>query len=271
MNSVMAEALAAIGMTEPSPPGAKPKFVPDPSWAKSKGKPGSKKVGKSKYTAKDLRMRLAELRSHLAMGKSDEQIAEEMSLGVESYISLKRELMRQETIRIQTASAEEIYIEYSLRQGQLIRELSDMVGTFTKNSNYNALVGAVRAKSDILDKIIKTGQDMGILVKAPERKMILQGVVVAEMGNNQLRKMIAGELQSLATIVSRFGDKDLFGAPLPGDDQEMPMPALPMPSEIPVPEYSADLKPVGTGSAGKAAAGRMRHMKRRKHMVAPGE
>lgn len=189
------------------------------------------------------------------MGHSDGEIAEGMSLSAAAYNELKRELFRQETAAIYAQSTEEVFLEYAWKQNQCVTDLDVMINGFKTTKQYNALVGAVRAKSDIIDKIVKTGQDMGVLERAPERKMILHGVAVANLDNNGLRKLIAQELSGLSAVMSRFGDQNIMGEPITVTAEPAAVPSA-FPALPAGPSFTGQGKPPeARGGKGKAAGG----------------
>jgi len=102
-------------------------------------------------------------------------------------------------------TTEEVYVDYTLKQTQNIKDLTRMLGAFEETKQHAAMVGAVRARSDILDKIIAKGQEFGFIEKKPETKVIA-GVIVSQLSTHELRKAIAGELGQLEKLMSDFGD-----------------------------------------------------------------
>jgi hypothetical protein len=163
-----------------------------------------------------LRLKIAEIKSFLGAGKSDLQIAEEMGLKTGEYNELKAEMYAWEAVDLHEKSTEEVYIDYMLRQRQCLRDLDQVATKFSTTKQYNAIVGAIKAKSDIIEKILKTGQDMGIIDKAPEKKLIIAGVLVADLSNRELRELITREVGSLDKLTKKFGMIDIEGQLLPG-------------------------------------------------------
>lgn len=174
---------------------------------------------KRKFKADELRVKLAQLQMLLAQGKSDVDCAQAMGDGgtamrTSQYNELKRELYRQETQGLYGKSTEDVYLEYQWAQQQCIRDLDGMIAYAKDKNNANTIVGLVRAKSDIIDKVIKMGQDMGIYNKEPEKKMVIHGHVVAKLSQPELRKLIVRETQGLAGVFTKYGDRDLMGNPI---------------------------------------------------------
>jgi hypothetical protein len=202
---------------------------------------------KKAFSAIELRTVLADIKRMIGEGKSDRMIAEELGLNAARYNELKRELFRQETADLYSKSTEDVYLEYKWQQNRCIEDLDRMIADIDGDSKQqNALVGAIKARSEIIDKIVKVGQEMGVLERAPEKKLVIHGHAVAQLPDAELRKLIANELQGLQSIVSRYGERDMAGN-LITDAPQLPAP----------PAFNAQGKPgTSMGGAIKAEAGR---------------
>lgn len=176
-------------------------------------RPAHNSALKKSYSAAETRSLLAELKLRLMEGDSDELIAELLGVSTARYNELKKELYRQENAEISGKSTEDVFLEYKMAQQKCLRDLDDAMKAIPENQP-NALVGAIKAKSEIIDKILKTGQDIGIITKEPERKLVLHGHVVAQLDNKELRKLIAQETNQLADALSKYGDTDMDGNPI---------------------------------------------------------
>lgn len=155
------------------------------------------------------RKRVAELLAKLAEGMTDDVARAELDVSPARYERLKQEVLALEGERLRTTPTEHTYIQYCLAQMGCIKDLTDLLAEAKKQNNSNAGVGAIRARSDIYDKLIKTGQEFGILEKKPEEKRIVAGVIVAQLSNDQLKQAITSAIGSLNDMVSRFGNFDI--------------------------------------------------------------
>lgn len=165
------------------------------------------------YTAAQLRALISELKLHIMGGHPDVVIQEMMGITVGRYNELKKELYRQEKDALSTKTTEDVYLEYTWNQQKCIQDLEAAIVSIPETQP-NALIGAIKTRSDILDKILKMGQDMGVLNKAPERKVVVFGHVVANMNDNQLRSAIIGETKMLQTALDKYGEVDMDGNPI---------------------------------------------------------
>lgn len=244
--------------------------VPNPAVARIRKAPAALKtppVGSplwKRWGSEVLRLKIAELKAHLGEGKDDLQVAEEMALSTGEYNELKSAMYEWETTDLHDKAAEEVYIDYTLRQKQCIKDLDGMIAEFRRTKQFNAMVGAVRAKSDIIDKLIAKGQEFGILEKAPEKKQIVAGIMVAELSNEQLRSVITKELLGLDALAKRYGEVDMSTAPLLLAEPSK------LPAVIPSSGGSAPGRPsFATGGAAKAAGGHATAVARSKAKAPP--
>ena len=168
---------------------------------------------KKVYSAAEMRALLAELKLRLIAGDDDEDIRSLLDVSVARYNELKKELYRQEQAGLSSKTTEDVYLEYKWAQSKCITDLDAAILEIPENQP-NAKVGAIKARSDIIDKILRTGQDMGIISKEPERKLVIHGHVVAQMSNAELRAAIAKETNQLAGAIARYGDVDMDGNPI---------------------------------------------------------
>jgi hypothetical protein len=158
---------------------------------------------------RDYRKQLLALLGHYADGASDEEVQELMDLSAVQLLRLKKKLYDQEAERIRETPTEHHYIDYVIKQTACVKALTGLLDDAKAQKNANASVGAIRARSEIFDKIIKVGQEFGILEKKPEEKRIIAGVAVAQLDNTQLRQAITGAIVTMNDLVSKFGDKGI--------------------------------------------------------------
>jgi len=175
--------------------------------------------GKGKRTPAEVKILVALFMIHLAQGKSDVQIIEEMGLqGIKEYNQLKAWMYEQEVPANTNMPPEQLFIDYKLAQDGCIKALNDVIELFKETRQGNALVGAVRAKSDLLDKIVKRGNELGVLEKGKGRHAptIIGGIDISNMTEIDIAIRIKRELKELDSIV---GDNIIDVTP---DDAELP-------------------------------------------------
>jgi hypothetical protein len=148
----------------------------------------------------------AKLRGLIAEGKEQDEIATELGVSMTEFGDLMRKFNDTEADLLRGRTTEEVYVNYTLRQSQNIKDLTDLIATVKLDGKgRNSVVGAVRARADILDKIIAKGQEFGFIEKKPETKLIA-GVIVGQLTTPELRKAVVRELGHLDKIMAQFGD-----------------------------------------------------------------
>lgn len=162
---------------------------------------------------------------YLEGGKTDVWIMDKLGLMPDEYFDMKLRAVRSQVEAFRRRSTEEIYAEYVIQQAACIRELTGLAATAHGKKDARALISAVKVRSDIYDKIIKTGQDFGIIEKKAERREIAMGVLMANLSDEDLRGRIFGELTGIQDLMTKFADKDLLD--LKAGKLHRRLPALP--------------------------------------------
>jgi len=164
----------------------------------------------AKLTGKDLRMALARLRGAMVEGLNDDEIAERVGIAWEEVAELKRKLLDAEAEAARAEPTEHTYARYVLDQRQCIKELDTIIDDYEKEKNVSAIVGAVRAKSDILDRVLKSGQELGLVRKRAAAGGLAAGEAVKKLNSSQFRQYIVNEMKVFQTLVVRHGDGSLL-------------------------------------------------------------
>lgn len=157
-------------------------------------------------------MRLMEL---LGSGLEDHEVRERMGLTADEYSKMRREAFQFEAEKVRRKSNEEIYVEYVINQARCIKDLADVAKEFEKRKNHAALVSAIRARSEIHDKIIKLGQEFGIVTKTPEQTEHTVKMLVANLATPELKDLVRSELRNLGALSKELSDGGILDV-MPG-------------------------------------------------------
>jgi len=212
---------------------------------------------------------VAAIRAQLAAGTAATRIMEDMELSEAEYHQLLEQMYTEDRVERLDKSPEKVYLDYCLRQEGVIRDLDKLIKKWTNGNQPQAVVGAARAKSEAIDRILQTGQQMGLIQKAPERHQIIAGIAVADMTDADLRSKISEQLEAVNAVMSRYGERDML--------EVKPMTALPEPvravvSKTASTERTRSINPKTTGGLAKAKgahAGATRHVVVRKKPATP--
>jgi hypothetical protein len=172
-------------------------------------------TGKSMVVAKaprteDLRLTLARLRCYLTAGVPEEDIAEHLEVTWERFLELKKKLFEDESARLRERTPDDVYTEYVLAQEGNLRDLTEVLDLFRNDhekGTASAAVAAIKLKSEIHDKMIAKGQELGLIIKKPVQHAIA-GVVLHQLPQRQLKAAIVKELAGLQGLMSRYGSVD---------------------------------------------------------------
>lgn len=159
-----------------------------------------------KLTKTELQVAIAKLFSLLGEGMSDEDARIAMGLNQIDFQDLRERMFKHKAQELKDKPSEHAYVEYLIAQRANLHDLTAMIENFKSTKQYNAMVGAVRARSDILNHLIAKGQEFGLLEKRPEEKRIVAGVMVAQLTNKQLQGLVTRELGQLNRMVELFGE-----------------------------------------------------------------
>ena len=164
----------------------------------------------------EARFQVDTIRRMLSEGKTDVQISEELSLSTKKYNDLKRLMYSWEIEDLHKKTPEEHYIDFRIKQDQTLRNLDKMAQSFEETKNYNALIGAIRLKTEVMTAIWKTGREIGIIKGSPDWDRQVAGELVSQLGTKEIRTKVVEEVRKLYDKISKFGDRDILDRPAPG-------------------------------------------------------
>jgi hypothetical protein len=121
---------------------------------------------------------------------------------------------------------EDVFSDYVIRTRALSRQLDDVIDHLRTTNQGSALVGAIKAKADLLDRVIERGQDFGIIERKPQQRQIL----IAKLDDKGLRDMLAAEIAALRTLADGAGTSVHF---LDVGADDVPAPARTLPPARP--------------------------------------
>jgi len=148
----------------------------------------------------------------LKRGHDDESIMADIGLDETSYNELRSMAVMVAADEFRGRSAEETFIEYLIAQRRCMTDLATLAQALTsedkegntKVTQASAFVSAIRARSEIHDKVLKFGQDLGI-VKAGADGSIVPGVNVNSLSSRELRSLVTREVARLDQLMKMFG------------------------------------------------------------------
>jgi len=146
----------------------------------------------------------------LCKGETDREIIEILGLPVDVYLALKTQAIDEKAQELKSKPPEHVYVEHLLVQQKSIRDLTDMIKEFKATKQYNAMVGAVKARAQLYDSLLSKGQECGVFRKTPERRELVAGVVVADLSSEELKAAITKAICGLDGMMRKYGECDII-------------------------------------------------------------
>lgn len=136
---------------------------------------------------------------------------------------------------LERRNVHQTFSEYKDRQFLLIKELEDLTDIAVKNgdrSSHSAAVAAVKARAEILDKVLKAGQELGVISRTAKEISIKGTIDVSKHSIKQLQILIKKRIEITQDLLGdpmraslREGNGQTIDAlfrRLPGRTQEVP-------------------------------------------------
>jgi hypothetical protein len=158
---------------------------------------------------------LARVRAMTAAGASDFDICADLDVAPSELKGLKSEMLAQEALLIVGRPVEDIFTEYKLRMDNVCHDLDAVKDGATASGQYTAAMGALKAKANIIDKVIDRGQDMGLIARAAQRHEVAGGVAVAHLTDGELMLRLREINAQINTFESLYGEGDIQDVAVP--------------------------------------------------------
>lgn len=183
-----------------------------------------------KMEKRELVHAISVLFSALTSGYSDEEAANELGLDLEEIRRLKSEMLDFKAKELREKPIEHVYVEYMISQMANITDLTDMIKIYRGDpKSSNAAVGAIRTRSEIIDKIFNKGQDVGLIEKAPTKSESLFGILIADLTDSKLNDLMHQKVRELNELTA--GNEVIDITALPAQDDLYDGPALDLTKE----------------------------------------
>lgn len=147
----------------------------------------------------------AEIYGLMMEGDSDGEIIESLDITPQEYAIAKKFLLESKGSEEELLSSKERFAKYVIVQDRNTRALDDLIVNLDAKNQYNALVGAIRLRSDIADRVISTGQTLGVISKEPEKKMVFNGIAISEVNEKELKTGLVKAITSFGKMMRRYG------------------------------------------------------------------
>lgn len=147
----------------------------------------------------------ASIYDQLLDGQSDTEIMDDLGVTAQDYADAKKFLLDSKGDEEVSLSTKARFARYVIEQERNIVDLTDLVNHLDRQKQYSAVIGAIRMRSDIADRVIATGQTLGVIAKEPERRLLLGGISVTDMKEGDLRKGVLEAIGGLSKMIDKYG------------------------------------------------------------------
>lgn len=142
------------------------------------------------------RRQLNRLRELLTLGYDEDRCAAELGVRIDKFRELQRKLVEQEITAALGKPAAQTYIEFVLAQQSCLKDLAVLFEKGVKIQNQGVLVQAVRLKSEIYEKIVSKGQELGVIDK--DRHVPGEGLPLSD---EELREKAVQEVEATKELM----------------------------------------------------------------------
>lgn len=201
----------------------------------------------------------ASIYAGMVEGQTEEEIIEDLGITVQHYGIAKKFLLMSKGEEEERLLPKERFARYLIDQERNVTDLNDLVNNLNSKTQYSVIVGAIRMRAEIADRVIATGQTLGIISKEPERKLLLGGISITEMKDTDLRRGVIDAVSGLGKMIEKYGSGSNVRALSPGPlhhGDALEENATATLGKPPLLAVSSDKK--NRAKSGKRAAGRRR-------------
>jgi len=164
-----------------------------------------------KLSKKDMMAAIAVLYGELLRGDvEEEKIPENLGWSEETYLQIKNAMLEAKAAELRGVPREHFYVQYVIEQRRNMKALTDLITGLDQKKQYNAMVGAIRLRSELTDKIVDKGMQFGVIKKEPDRREIFNGMLIADISDKELTDMILKQNVKLSGLMSKFGEIDIM-------------------------------------------------------------
>lgn len=153
-------------------------------------------------TKKERKRCIVRMRNLIGKNYTDDEIAEELAVGVDQVMALRRRIYATDKARFQSFDKYVVYSDYIAKSTQMVKELDDIKTKFRNRGQWTALVAAVKQKGEIYDKVIKLGQDFGFIDKKATEIKVEGEMSFSAMTDKDIRAEIQAEVNKMHQLAA---------------------------------------------------------------------
>lgn len=130
-----------------------------------------------------------------------ERILQETGWSMQWFISIEKYVADEDRRVWSETDSRAIFSTYREQQLQIAAELEDLTQVFRGSKQYSALVSALRTRADVLDRIVKCGQELGVIHKTAQQVEVTGSVDVTQLDVKELRVHITRQVEEIERLL----------------------------------------------------------------------
>jgi hypothetical protein len=151
------------------------------------------------------RLRLRrEVKRLLSEGASEDEIKSELALSGAEWAGFRRAVFDEEAGNARRPPIE-VFVEYQLRQLKHISELEEARQRALKKDQPQHAISAIKAKSELFDRIIQKGQELGVYHREGQKLTIKGAMGLVHMTPKQLAEHLDRSFIKLQSLSEELG------------------------------------------------------------------
>lgn len=155
------------------------------------------KARTSYYTSRELFVKQC-----IALNYTDTEICRALKVTGRILAQIKAKIFQAEVEGLQKMSQLEHFVEYKLKQMEVVKELDVLIEEYRDSKNLQGLSASLKAKQEALKEIKSAAQDVGLLDKKPEEVIFVNGQNTKELSNEDLVNNIAEGYQHIQRLLN---------------------------------------------------------------------
>lgn len=144
----------------------------------------------------------AQYRAGVALLWDRERILQETGWSLQRLIGVERFVRDEDKRTVDRLDPRTIFAEYRIQQLQAATELADFAEVFRRTGNTTSLVAAIKARSDVLDRIVRMGQELGVIKRAAREVRVDGHIDFKSMSVKELRIHLEREVSEVRELLT---------------------------------------------------------------------
>lgn len=140
-------------------------------------------------------------RTARALNWSRERILQETDWSLQWLMTVERYVQEEDREHWSETDPRTLFATYREQQMQVVRELEDLAEVFRGGRQHSALVASLKTRADIVDRIVKTGQELGVISKQPKQVEVQATVDITTLPVEDLKAHIRAQVEEIATLL----------------------------------------------------------------------